>query len=488
MKYLFLITFGVFLLSMKAEAASSRCNSGYMDPRDYKAAGCDTQLSPAPRRTAKAVTTNRSKSRTTSTKKSPAQSGTCKPPANWRSICINGWNNNICECNPVSESSAENSDATTQDSGDNSAAALQCQADTIEAQNDCDQDQDTGIQSAQTTLSNFAVQMGSQMGIQAACSGIGKALAGANGAIVVFSEMCSSARSKCLASCGGVMKNSPVASERVQAEMNHRICRGLDAKIQQASQAIANMVGAMRGAQTCAKQTSTDLFNYCGSNPNAIGCENTVQDCSNPKVAATNPICICKANPSAATCTGINLKAGGGFEGANSLTADGASMGSGGGGNAGGVDGLIDNANWQGDPNLKPDQSASEAPGGSKGGRPLMEGEGGGGGSGGGNGGGGATTSSVAVNAGFRGGGGGGGWPGGGGNEGEYAGNPAGSPQAENTNPDLRQFLPGGKFDPKTRGLAGVSGPDGITGPHTDIWKKIQNRYQVQVEKSNLMP
>jgi hypothetical protein len=43
-------------------------------------------------------------------------------------------------------------------------------------------------------------------------------------------------------------------------------------------------------------------------------------------------------------------------------------------------------------------------------------------------------------------------------------------------------------MDPKNanRGLAGISGPDGITGPHSDIWKKIQNRYQIKT--SELMP
>jgi hypothetical protein len=46
--------------------------------------------------------------------------------------------------------------------------------------------------------------------------------------------------------------------------------------------------------------------------------------------------------------------------------------------------------------------------------------------------------------------------------------------------------LPGGKFDPRARGIAGISGPDGITGPHSNIWQKIQNRYQA--EKPKLIP
>jgi hypothetical protein len=52
---------------------------------------------------------------------------------------------------------------------------------------------------------------------------------------------------------------------------------------------------------------------------------------------------------------------------------------------------------------------------------------------------------------------------------------------AKNGLPDLRQFLPGGYADPRAHvGVTGLQvGIDGITGPHTDIWKKIQNRYQV---------
>jgi hypothetical protein len=42
---------------------------------------------------------------------------------------------------------------------------------------------------------------------------------------------------------------------------------------------------------------------------------------------------------------------------------------------------------------------------------------------------------------------------------------------------DLKQFLPGGKQDP-SRSLAGISGPDGITGPNSDIWLKVNTRYR----------
>ena len=50
----------------------------------------------------------------------------------------------------------------------------------------------------------------------------------------------------------------------------------------------------------------------------------------------------------------------------------------------------------------------------------------------------------------------------------------------KNGNPvDLRQFLPGQKLD-ATRGIAGISGPDGITGPNSSLWDKVRVRYNAQ--------
>ncbi len=44
--------------------------------------------------------------------------------------------------------------------------------------------------------------------------------------------------------------------------------------------------------------------------------------------------------------------------------------------------------------------------------------------------------------------------------------------------PNLAEFLPGGRLDRKAQALAGITGPDGITGPHSNIWQKIKIRYQ----------
>lgn len=101
-----------------------------------------------------------------------------------------------------------------------------------------------------------------------------------------------------------------------------------------------------------------------------------------------------------------------------------------------------------------------------------------GGGSGGG--GGYGEEDPLRVTAGFYGAGGGAGGSlggrGGSGGAGGYGGQRAANGAAGG--PDLRAFLPGGKYDPRQRGIAGATGVDGITGPHTNIWHKIQNRYQ----------
>jgi hypothetical protein len=97
----------------------------------------------------------------------------------------------------------------------------------------------------------------------------------------------------------------------------------------------------------------------------------------------------------------------------------------------------------------------------------------------GGGGGDGASSLNTQIRQGFWGGGGGGGFGGGGG---------SGYPTASGTNAgpvmasvngqqvDLKKFMPGGELDPRRR-PAGVVGPDGITGPATDLFEKINTRF-----------
>jgi hypothetical protein len=366
-------------------------------------------------------------------------------------------------------------------------AMQKCQEKLAAARSDCDQEQDTGVQTAEGDVKQLAANVG-RMGFSA-CTAIGKAIAGANGALAMFSAMCSSTKKDCTSACNVALsgaKATQSVNDIMTAQEALEGCKSLDAKIQQAAQQIQNTVGTVAGAQQCANDTTSELYDYCKGNPSGVGCSTEATDCSNPSIAASNPICICKANPSASACGGVAMKAdGGGFD-----TYDSASLGGVAPGSSGSLDsgGILGDDSWAGNPNAKTDNSRAEDVGGSKGGRPLNEG-GGGGGSGGKDSGGGpgGSATGVAVNAGFRGGGGGGGSFGDGGSgQGTWVAEGQAPGATTNGNPDLRNFLPGGKFDPKTRGLAGLSGPDGITGPHTDIWKKIQNRYQVK--QPTLMP
>ena len=51
----------------------------------------------------------------------------------------------------------------------------------------------------------------------------------------------------------------------------------------------------------------------------------------------------------------------------------------------------------------------------------------------------------------------------------------SGGNTAKNGGPDLRKFLPGGMLDPR-RSPAGM---DGMTGPYTDLFAKVANRYMI---------
>lgn len=367
------------------------------------------------------------------------------------------------------------------------AALQKCETDNEKARIACDQDQDSGIQGAQTSLSNFAVGAGARMGITNACSSLGALLTGANAAVLYFSQNCSSSQKSCLASCKQAISMTGALGS-AQAEASYDNCKLMDAKINQATQAIANIKSTAQNAANCVEQTDTAMADFCQQNPKALGCESVPTDCSNPQIAASNSICICKANPNAAHCSGLQAKAGdfdsGGSYDMASTTITKSSKGGG-----SDLDGMLGDDGYQGN-GMSPSGGRADDVGGAKGGRPLM------GGSDGGLGGSGSPAGSAskggpaAVNAGFRG--------GGGGSSGSYGGGGGANPgqayasekQVEKSGPNLRDFLPNGKFDPKSanRGLAGISGPDGITGPHSDIWKKIQNRYQVQISKEKLIP
>ncbi|MBS1969954.1 MAG: hypothetical protein JSU04_06580 [Bdellovibrionales bacterium] len=389
-----------------------------------------------------------------------------------------------------------------QNSGNTNSPALtdavnKCNEARTQALNDCDQDQDTGMQGAQSALTNFASQAGA-MGM-GACTKLAPVLAGANAATVYFNQNCSSGRTSCMKTCttsatnlrqmaGTGIDGGYLAQQQGLVDSYYDECKKLDSKVAQSQQAIQGMVQAIPGVSSCATATNTDLYSYCTANPTALGCETAATDCSNPQVAASNQICICKNNPNASGCIGAQAKVS---DMGTAGSADVSSLASNAGAGSASSDSPFSTLGWDGNGMTPSKDKAGDI--GGKMGKGANLGDGGGGAPGaGGDGKGGAAAQAAQVNAGFRGGGGGGGGWGNGGGYGGYGDDRPYDPKdpkaAAAGGPDLKQFLPGGKMDPKTanRGLAGISGPDGITGPHSDIWKKIQNRYQIKT--SELMP
>lgn len=370
----------------------------------------------------------------------------------------------------------------------------QCATDVAAAVTSCDNDQDSGIQSAKSQLSDFAVSLGSQVAVSKACSGIAKYVGVLNGAVAAFVGYCNNSRDTCIASCKQAAaqvetpnlacftgKEDPryeALKEKIDAQMQK--CVGLNVKAAQATTAVSNIANTVSAARNCATATQATP-EYCTAHPGTPGCTTAAADCNDPTIRASNPICFCSQPDSAMNpkCNGV-LRAGTNNDiGTSTITSTAAASGM--------PTFSASKDPWTPSAALKGAGGAGEDPGGKKGGRALEAGSAGSGGAGdpGGAAAGGGT--SPQINNGFRGGSsGGGGWTVGGGSGGGsgYGGGTGGNGTGgAGSGPDLRQFLPGGKFAPGSHGvggLTGLSGPDGITGPHDNIFRKIKNRYQSQ--------
>jgi hypothetical protein len=374
-----------------------------------------------------------------------------------------------------------------------------CKEEQASATDSCDSTKDSGMNQVINTASPFALAAGNNTAssIQAACKGMAGLSQAANAALAAYRLTCNNWIGDCVTSCTEVKKflketancsttsgvENPSARNMAEEAYDlNRTCRVLNSKVAEADQAIANYTQTAINSTQCSSLTSsTDyLEQMCKTNPNLIACKAlTTVDCTSSTMA-TNKVCVCAKNPLDPTCSLTTTAGGNGNQGngTGSFSTD-TTGGAGADGSYNGIGDLPD----LGIEHTPIGKLEGGAPiDGKQGGGAQLGGNGKGGGLSGGRGaGGGAGESNGSqVNAGFYGGGSGGGGfgSGGGGNRGNGYGGQAGT-TGKPGGPDLRQFLPGAKYDPKARGLAGVSGPDGITGPNSSIWKKIQNRYQV---------
>jgi hypothetical protein len=257
-------------------------------------------------------------------------------------------------------------------------------------------------------------------------------------------------------------------------------------------QQLAAIVARRQQAQACQNSVvgnTPSLADQCKANPQMAGCAALLpQDCTNPQIASTNLTCICLKTPGDARCGYAKIGTpAGGIDGSS-----GSSKGSGTPSTAafgtsdldfgpGAADIPISNfdegqgqgtnqklgsfgsaaMSGTGGANVPPEKRARVA-GGSGFNTSVHSGYvGGGGASAGLRGGAGSRTAAPPGRWG--------------------AGLPSASRGSASIDlkgkVDLTRFLPNRENDPRRR-VDGIAGPDGITGPFSDNWKKMNNRYE----------
>lgn len=392
-------------------------------------------------------------------------------------------------------------------------SSARCGSELTKAKGSCDQENEEMAQ-----LGNMAAQATQGLGAQnagsiaGACSKTASLVSGANAALAAWRINCKSDRDDCLSTCTQVRLESEDCAEDYGKSIATRYgspnaigfknnildvmkegdpyvtsvnarkeCNAMQTKINEAENAIVNYAATLRNAQNCSEATSASLPDYCKTNPTSFGCKAAESaDCTNP-ANASSMICVCQKNPMDPMCKGGNS----GKNGFNNVGAPNSS--------ATGSAAKIDASSFSssGDEEISVNGEAPASTAGDQGGGSGGSGIGGGSSSGGGampgSEGEYASEESPGVNAGFYGSGIGGG-SGNNGSGGDGSVNPGEPGSADlyngvNGAPDLRKFLPDGSLNPRYGiGMAGMTGPDGITGPHTNIWHKINNRYKEKEE------
>lgn len=340
------------------------------------------------------------------------------------------------------------------------AQALSCRSALEAAQISCDPNRDGNMISAANTATQAAQGIAAMSGTAGACSSLGQAIVAAQGALGGFQANCGVKQSRCASACEGFAPP--------QRECN--FYKNVQA------QAVANIFGAyqmLQSVKSCAGKLGSSLAQMCAQNPALAVCASLQgpASCNDPQVAATNTTCICQSNPADPRCGSVDNSS-------QWVSSTGTDSGS---SSSFSADAFGNGLDMTGGTELEPGTPAEAgenqlAKGNLGGGGGGLGGGGTGGGAAGGSGRGGGSGTNADILKGSYGGRGGGGSGGSYGYGSRDDGSGYGAGAAGNPNVDLNKFLPGGKMDP-SRGLAGVSGPDGITGPNSDIWKKIRTRY-----------
>ncbi|UOF01401.1 hypothetical protein [Bdellovibrio reynosensis] len=382
---------------------------------------------------------------------------------------------------------------------DFSAEIAACERDSLAAGDACDENS--------TTLSNVSnlvsqasryISSKSASSVAESCSKMAKLSKGVSAGLIAYRLYCQRAIATCNTSCSQTLyprcpdnsaksTNAMNAARRVMNQYRSQ-CAGFSGKMEDAAAAAQNYATIEMNAKDCASLTTgagdgpTEL---CLSNPDYPGCgAEEKMDCNNPKMA-NDKVCVCRANPMHSMCrnasdapgqtAGVvldsrlkNKKTTGGLDLSDLNKLQQAPRPEGGPGES--IDGRQGN---QVSLNARPLSAAPDKR--SKGKKNISD---------------------RSVLGGFYG--------GSGSTQQAQAGpteaatvekksgrGPASVDEDDSSSistKDLERFLPGNSLAPQ-RGIAGSGnqiGEDGITGPHSDIWAKVKNRYEAV--KTTLLP
>ncbi|MBX3018284.1 MAG: hypothetical protein KF767_10370 [Bdellovibrionaceae bacterium] len=339
----------------------------------------------------------------------------------------------------------------------------------VKAEDDCDASEDDAIKNARTKANNLQAN---QSGDQAsnpmrACEDMKNAAREGKEALSSFKSRCKEANEKCKKGLEGIGERAVTGRDKEFKEA----CQKLNKDWDNLQSQIDRTESQANASQSCQQQIGGGQMPQLPQMPTKSPSptptptvEKPKEDCSNPTFAATNPVCVCQANAFAVGCgtdqspsveamindSSQSVESGGGYSGSSPSAAPsnydpsklGRYQGQGGGG-GGGVSAGGGPTNTGRD-NPKAD-GLTQIPA-------SGIGKGGGGGGGGGEGGG---ASRVA----------GGGY---GEGEGFGKGRGPGSLRGDATGTDLKKFL-----------------PDGMTGPHTNLFHKVRVRYRANTSTLN---
>lgn len=339
------------------------------------------------------------------------------------------------------------------------------------AEEECDAEEDEEIQAARTKANNLTENQQSEKAAnpQQACSQMQGAADGAASALASFKAKCAPIVKVCEDDLEALTNTTLDAKQKAYKAM----CEKAEADLAKLDSEMGKAKMQGKASAQCQQDIGGSQMPQLPQMPQAEAkpspsppkIEEPPQNCDNPTFAATNSVCVCKINPYALGCgtdaspsvdalindSSQAVDSGPSYSPTSATTAmsvrEKSALGQFKGGDAGGGGGVsASSANPAGRDQAKAADGVAKI---------AASGIGGGAGSGGGSGIGGSYGS------------GGGGY----GTEGNNTRRPGSLRNDGASGPDLNKFLPG---------------KDGLTGPHTDLFRKVRIRYKAQT--NSLIP